>query len=178
MGATGHHRVSMPLDLQRQCVTELGDQHDKPVEGLGQLQAEAGIHDVLGGRTVVEGATFRLRQSLGELPHQGQDGIADIGHVSPQRGQVDVVQPAGGSDGLHPSGRDLADGGLGSGQRGLRAQPGLDRGGLGEDGLHEAVAEGALEHGEDSRGRVASPAHETKPVISLRRTLRRSSAER
>ena len=91
--APGHHRLGVRLHLLREGVTQVVGQHDQPVEGPCQLQTQAGVHDVLGGGTVVQRATLGLGQALGELPHQGQDGIAHVGHVGPQ-GCADRCSPA------------------------------------------------------------------------------------
>ena len=124
----GHDGAGVRLGLGGERVAERRRQRLEAVERRGQLQGQAGVHDVLRRGPVVERATLRRRQPAVDLAHQRQDGIAHVGHVGPQsaeRSTFSIRQAVG--DGLGALGCQLAERGLRPRQRRLRAQPGLDR---------------------------------------------------
>jgi hypothetical protein len=133
VGAGGHHGFRVLGDPSGEGVTQPAQ---GPVEG-GQrarhLQREPGVHDVLGGRAVVDAAVGTGREPGADRADEAEDRVADGAGGPPEGLVVDVVQPGCPDDRHGVVAGDHAVLGLGERQCPFRGEPALDRALLGED---------------------------------------------
>ena len=131
--AAGHHGAGVLGGALGQGVAEALEPLVQGLQGAGHLERQCGVHDVLGGRAVVDAPVGAGGAVGGDLPDQPEDRVADVLRVPPQPVAVDVPDPCGADDGLGVRGPDDAQRGLRRGQRPFDAQPRLDAGVLAEE---------------------------------------------
>jgi hypothetical protein len=175
MGAAGHRRIAIAPRQGDQRLPDLIEVALDQRERRPDLEDGRGVHDVLGRRAPVQVAAG-LAELARELADQRQDRVADVERLAPELRLVDHRDRGALVDRTRRVGRNDAGGALGSGERPLGRDIGLDRRVFVEDRAHlggaEDVAEEAGIDGRDA-GRVERAGHVSAPPPGRGRGRRR-----